>query len=110
MMKNQKMSKTKIAFLILLLHLAYVAIFCSLTFFAILLDGNLFLELIMGYMLLLSPFVGTTINISSIIIQIWALCKRESKVKNILMMLIAILHEALMWWLLLTAWEGAMSV
>ncbi len=108
------MSKTKIAFRILLLHLAYGFVFAAVALSAYLLDraggvtGIHFTMLII--MLALSPVVGTLINGFSVFFQIWGLRRGESKVKNVLMMVITVLHEVSIWWLLLTFWEGAMSV
>ena len=62
------------------------------------------------YMPIAYPVVGTAINIFSVIFQIRAIRNNESKVKNIIMMIVTILLEAVVILFFVRFWQGAMSV
>ena len=116
-MNIKNISKTKIAFFVLLLHFAYVVLVALFMLIASLLEfpcdrGGIYLVFsgISIIMLCIFPLVTTGINVTSLVWQIWALRKNESKIKNIIMMAIAILYEAAVIVFFILFWQGAMGV
>ncbi len=112
-----KKSMTKIAFLILLLHLVYIVLFAFFLLmtelFSVYCHGSWIYEIfcISAVVLMLSyPVVGTATNIFSVIFQIRAIRNNESKVKNIIMMIVTILLEIVVVVYFVLFWHGAMSV
>ena len=110
-------SKTKIAFFVLLLHLEYAELFAIFTLIAGLLEvpcnrDGIYVAFAMISIALLCffPFITTTINTTSIAFQILALRQNESKVKNFVMMAIVILHEVAVIVLFFWFWRRAMGV
>ena len=113
----KKKSMTKTAFIILLLHLAYIVCFAFCLLMTRMLSvhcyGSWIYEIfgISTAVLMLSyPIVGTATNIFSVIFQIRAIRNNESKVKNIIMMIVTILLEAVVILFFVRFWQGAMSV
>lgn len=116
-MKNINISKTKSAFLILLIHLVYIALFAVFMLIASLLEApcnndgiyvvfaGISIALLCFY-----PLAATGINIISIIFQVLALRGNESKVKNLIMMAVAILYEIAVIAFFIRFWQGAMGV
>lgn len=116
-MNIQKITKTKIAALVLLAHIVYIA-----TFFAFLLLAGAFeficnrsgiyeiLAIIAIFLLILYPIAATVINSTSVFFQVLALKNHESKLPNIVLMIIAILCEIVMIILSYVFWQGAMGV
>ena len=116
-MNIKNISKTKIAFFVLLLHFAYVVLFALFMLIASLLEfpcdrGGIYLVFagISIIMLCIFPLVTTGINATSIVFQVLALRKNESKIKNIIMMAIAILYEAAVIVFFILFWQGAMGI
>ncbi len=112
-----KISFSKISFLILLLHFVYAALFAIFMLIAGLLeepcnrDGiYLVFSIISIALLCFFPFAATGINNASIAFQILALLQNESKVKNIVMMAIAISYEIAVIIFFIWFWQGAMGV
>ena len=113
----KKKSMTKTAFIILLLHLAYIVCFAFSLLIATLLEvpcerSGIYEIFAVGAisMLISYPVAGTAINIFSVIFQIRAIRNNESKVKNIIMMIVTILLEAVVILFFVRFWQGAMSV
>ncbi|MBO5339307.1 MAG: hypothetical protein J6A96_06365 [Clostridia bacterium] len=116
-MNIKNVSKTKIAFLVLLLHLAYAALFANFMFITGLLevpcnrDGIYVVFATISIALLcFFPFATTGINATSVAFQIFALRKNESKVKNIVMMAIAIFYEIAVTIFIICFWQHTMGV
>ena len=116
-MNTKNVSKTKIAFFVLLLHLAYAALFAVFMWIAGLLevpcDRDGIYVVFSGIsiaLLCLYPFAATGINATSVFFQFLALKNNESKIKNIAMLVTAILYEVAMLMCFAWFWEGAMGV
>jgi len=116
-MNTKNISKTKIAFFVLLLHLVYAALFAVFMWIAGLLevpcnwDGIYVVFSVISIALLcLYPFVATGINATSIVFQILALRNNESKIKNIAMLVTATLYEVAVIVCFAWFWQGAMGV
>ena len=116
-MNIKSISKTKIAFLTLLIHFAYVVLFAIFMLTACLLEalGNidgiyLLLGSISIAMLCFLPIVTTGVNGISIFFQISALRNQGSKVKNIIMMVSAISYEVTVIAFFVYFWQRTMGV
>ena len=116
-MNTKNVSKTKIAFFVLLLHLAYAVLFAVFMSSAGLLevpcDRDGIYVVFAGIsiaLLCLYPFAATGINAISVFFQFLALRNNESKFKNLAMMVTAILYEAVVLVFFAWFWEGAMGV
>ncbi len=115
-MNIKNTGKTKIAFFVLLLHFAYVALCALFMLITTLLEfpcdrGGIYLVFsgISMILLCIFPLVTTGINATSMVFQILALHKNESKIKNIIMMAIAILYESAVIVFFICFWQGAMG-
>ena len=116
-MNRNCITKTRIAFFALLLHVLYVVLFAIIMLITCLLEvpcnrGGLYSLFFTTSILqiVLYPLATTAFNAISIIFQIIALKEKESKIKNIIMMVFAILYEIaciILWGIF---WEGAMGV
>ena len=108
--------KTKIAFLFLLLQLAYwIMLFCF-GLCAALLEmpcdrGGIytFFAIVSVMMIFVWPLYATEINIASLIFQIIALRRQESKIKNIIMMVVTVLYQIVTILLSIRIWDGALN-
>ena len=116
-MNIPKISKTKIAALILLAHIVYIA-----SFFAFLLLAGAFeficnrsgiyeiFVIIAILLLVLYPIAATVINSTSVFFQVLALKAHESKLLTIILMTVTILCEIAIIVLFAKFWQGAMGV
>lgn len=114
-MKNKTLNATKTAFLILLLHIAYIALMLFFFLIAGIFESFefVYVPFLAFSILMLFPFMlpaTTAINLSSLCFQILALLRGESKIKNILMMIFTALYEIAIIGLTIRIWQGAMSV
>ena len=116
-MNIKNISKTKTAFFTLLLHVLYAALFAVFMLLAGLTEvpcNNEGIYEIFAFtsvtLLCLYPFVTTGINAASIVFQALALRQNESKVKNIVMMTVALVYEALVIVFFAWFWRGTMGV
>ena len=116
-MNTKNVSKTKISFLILLLHFVYATLFAIFMLITGLLEKPCNRDGIYGVFAMISiallcffPFAATGINTTSIAFQILALRQNESKVKNIVMMAIAMSYEIAVIIFFICFWQGAMGV
>ena len=115
-MKNKSSAKTKVAFWMFLANVAYIVMFLIFGFAATALevpcnrDGA---YLIFAYlwivMWIFQPLFATVCNAIGVGFQISAMREGESKIKNILMMVFAVLYEAASIWLFIRFWQGVMS-
>ena len=108
---------TRTAFLILLLHFVYIVLLAFFGVMATLLEIPCnssgiyeFFVTVEIAMILVYPLIATVINAASIIFQIIALRNNESKVKNIIMMIITVLYEIAVIVFFAYFWQGAMGV
>jgi len=78
----------------------------------LLVDNRIFglITAMLAIVIFLLTFMFPIINIGSIIFQVWALRRGESKWKNILMMMITVVCAAVIFALGVRFWQGAMSV
>lgn len=90
-MDSKKFSRTKIAFLILLIHPIYVALFILSFYVACSSDLRISAYLFV-FLFLLYPIFTIQVNVLSVVFQIKALRIGESKVKNILTMVFSVLY------------------
>lgn len=116
-MEVKRFSKTRIAFFILLLHLLYAALFAVFMLIACLLEdpcnrGGIYIvfSVISIVLLCLYPLEATFINAGSVVFQVWALKENESRLQNVIMMVITVLYEIAVIILFVLFWQGAMSV
>jgi len=97
-------------------NVAYVALFFIFAFVADILEfpcerdgAYLIFAGLWIVMWLLQPLFATVFNVIGMVFQISALREGESKVKNILMMVFAVIYEAASIWLFIRLLEGIMS-
>ena len=116
-MKTKYPSKTNTAFFALLLHPIYAALFAFFMWIASMLevpcdrDGIYLVFAVISIALLcFYPIVTTGVNAISIVFQVLALIQKESKIKNIIMMVIAVLIEVAIVIISVRFWIGAMGV
>lgn len=114
-MKNR--THTKIAFISLLFPILYVAIFLIFGFLATITEfptGRSGIYILFAsidiFLMMVFPAVQIGCSIVSIMYQIKALRNNESKVKNIVMMIVAILYFAAAIMFSHRLWLGMMSV
>jgi hypothetical protein len=115
-MKYNAVTKTKAAFWMFLANVAYIVMFLIFGFAATALevpcnrDGA---YLIFAYlwivMWIFQPLFATVYNAIGVGFQISAMREGESKIKNILMMVFAVLYEAASIWLFIRFCQGVMS-
>ena len=99
-MEQKTVRKTRIAFMVLLLHLAYflfIGIFYLTSWVGRVFDYDIIHQLFgiwaTSFLLFLTPLYVTQINIVSWVFQIQGLRKHEPKAKLFIMMAISILYE-----------------
>lgn len=116
-MDIKKYSKTKYTLLLLLSHFAYIIVFIFFMFMASILefpcnrDGIYMMFAVISIVLLcIYPIAATIINVMSIVFAALAIKSHESKLGNVILMIIAILYELAVILFFIRFWQGTMGV